>query len=121
MQSDNIERLVCRFLSASTNVNSDNKHPLTPSEVRERYVEDGLKIALVVWHQSPYFGVKAGINELAWRTDDVRKIELGYCHSAKGSGYVLLDVELNESPEFKPVIFTRTFNPQLLEGFSNGS
>ena len=67
-------------------------HPLTPEQVRQRYIAEVCNSALVVWHlpDSGVTGVRAGIDEVAWHDADIAYFETSFSRPAKGSGYVQL-------------------------------
>ncbi len=69
-------------------------HPLTPQHIRERYITEVRNSALVVWHSqdSNLGGIRAGIDEIAWRDADIEYFDTSFCRPAKGHGWVTLSL-----------------------------
>jgi hypothetical protein len=77
-------------------VSPSGSHPLTPEVVRQRYISEVHDSALVVWRLPirNLGGVRAGIDEVAWRDSDIAHFETWLWRPAKGSGSVLLVAQL---------------------------
>jgi hypothetical protein len=73
-------------------------HPLTPEQIRQRYTTDVHNSALVVWRlpDSGIGGVRAGIDEVAWRDADIAFFETAFCRPAKGAGAVSLTAQRHD-------------------------
>jgi hypothetical protein len=95
----------------------DGKHPLTPVEIRQRYVKEVEDLALVVWYHAATvrFGFKTGIDEVAWPRERLSRFELSFCRPAKGLGYVWLSV--HDFQKEGSVLSSDHFTPELLEWF----
>ena len=97
----------------------DGRHPLTPDEIRERYVREVTDSSLVVWRSLAVgrFGFRAGIDEVAWELPRVRSIELSFCRPAKGAGSVLLYVHEQPAHGVELALSSDRFEPALLNWF----
>lgn len=97
----------------------DGRHPLTPDEIRQRYVREVSDSSLVIWRSlaSGRFGFRAGIDELAWELSQVRSIEFAFCRPAKGGGSVLLYVHEQQGRGVELAISSDRFEPALLDWF----
>jgi len=97
-------------------ISPDGQHPLTPSEVRQRYKSEVTDSSLVLWQHPPTqsFGFRAGIDELAWQLASIGSFELSFSRPAKGGGDVVLWVQLGKS---ELVLSSDRFTPELLDWF----
>lgn len=89
------------------------EHPLTMPAVRERYLRQVTNSALVIWRTTDFkrFGVRAGIDEFACRTDDCGRFEFGYTQPAKGAGNIWLCTSK------ETILSADRFSPDLLTWF----
>lgn len=97
----------------------DGRHPLTPDEIRERYVREVTDSSLVVWRSLTIgrFGFRAGIDEVTWELPRVRSIALAFCRPAKGGGGVLLYVHEQPARGVELALSSDRFEPALLDWF----
>jgi hypothetical protein len=97
----------------------EGRHPLTPDEIRQRYVQEVSDSSLVVWRSlaGGRFGFRAGIDELAWKLPQIRSIEFAFCRPAKGGGNVLLYVHEQHARGVELAFSSDRFDPALLDWF----
>lgn len=97
----------------------DGRHPLTPVEIRERYVSEVTDSSLVVWRSLAVgrFGFSAGIDELTWDLQRVGSIELAFCRPAKGGGSALLYIHEQPAGSIELALSSDRFEPALLDWF----
>jgi hypothetical protein len=97
----------------------DGRHPLTPDEIRERYVLEVTDSSLVVWRSLAIgrFGFRAGIDELTWSLPRIGSIELAFYRPAKGQGSVSLCINEQPSRSMELALSSDHFDPALLDWF----
>jgi hypothetical protein len=92
---------------------------LTPDAIRKRYTSDVVNSSLVIWRCADLerFGIRAGIDELAWELPRIDKIEFSFSRPAKGAGYLSLDVREKPGHHSKCAISADQFDAALLNWF----
>src|SRR6478609_8659221 len=95
------------------------RHPLTPIEIRQRYIREVSDSSLVLWRSLAQgrFGFRAGIDELAWELPQVRSIEFSFCRPAKGGGNIVLCVHQPQARGVQLAFSSDRFEPALLDWF----
>jgi hypothetical protein len=96
---------------------SGGEHPLTPPDIRARFVAEGCDFVLWRHIEADAFGFRSGRDELAWRLDDIRSFEFGFWRPAKGGGSIYISTLLRGVSEPRWLISCSGFTPELLDWF----
>src|SRR5688572_6263205 len=91
----------------------EGAHPLTPEAVRTRYTESVRAGRAALWQADGCGGIRAGIDEVAWRDVDEPAFELQWVRPSKGPGDVVLFLHARGAEEC-PLLSARGFSVAVL-------